>query len=83
MMGRGLGVRRMTANSMASRTVKINRRTFTNQVSQFRSSEMECIGFGRWSFVFVVDRSQSIARAGLHWPERQRLKTNDQRRVFF
>ena len=55
MMGSGLGVRRMTANSMASRTVRIRRRTFTSQVSQFRSSEMECMG----------SYSQSASRAQL------------------
>src|ERR1700716_4256829 len=43
MMGSGLGVRRMTASSMASRTIRIRMRTFTSQVSQFRSSEMECM----------------------------------------
>ena len=42
-MGSGLGVRRITASSMASRTIRIRMRTFTSQVSQFRSSEMECI----------------------------------------
>jgi hypothetical protein len=42
-MGSGLGVRRMTASSMASRTIRIRMRTFTSQVSQFRSSEMECM----------------------------------------
>jgi hypothetical protein len=33
----------MTANSMASNTIRISTRTFTSQVSQFRSSEMECM----------------------------------------
>ena len=47
MTGRGLGVRRMTASSMASKTIRIRMRTFTSQVSQFRSSEMECMKFGR------------------------------------
>ena len=46
-MGRGLGVRRMTESSMASRTIRIRMRTFTSQVSQFRSSEMEGMKFGR------------------------------------
>jgi hypothetical protein len=36
---------------MASRTIRIRMRTFTNQVSQFRSSEMGCMNFGRWSLV--------------------------------
>src|ERR1700683_689516 len=43
-MGSECGVRRMTASSMASRTIKISMRTFTNQVSQLRSSEVECMG---------------------------------------
>src|ERR1700675_1300827 len=43
MMGTGLGERRRTASSMTSRTIRIRMRTFTSQVSQFRSSEMECM----------------------------------------
>src|SRR5882757_7642703 len=57
-MGTGLGVRRITDSSMASRTVRINRRTLTSQVSQFRSSEMECMGN------FVVRYSQCSSVAG-------------------
>src|ERR1017187_1568885 len=44
--GTGLGVKRMTASSMASSTIKIRMRTFTSQVSQLRSSEMEYMNFG-------------------------------------
>ncbi len=43
MTGTGLGVRRMTASSMTSRTIRISMRTLTSQVSQFRSSEVECM----------------------------------------
>src|SRR5271163_2612309 len=54
--GNGLGVRRMTASSMASRTIRIRMRTFTSQVSQFRSSEMECM-----NFVVVFVRREEFA----------------------
>jgi hypothetical protein len=69
MMGSGLGVRRMTASSMASRTIRIRMRTFTSQVSQFRSSEMECMRLAssvsvvsRLSFAFVVRCSLFVVR---------------------
>jgi hypothetical protein len=43
---------------MASRTSRIRTRTFTSQVSQFRSSEMECMRF-------VVSLSSFAVRG---WP---------------
>jgi len=56
-------------------------RTFTSQVSQFRSSEMECIGSvdGRWS---LVARGSSLVpekplAMGMFAPIDQRLTTSD------
>jgi hypothetical protein len=43
-MGNGLGVSWMIASSIASRTIRMRMRTLTNQVSQFRSFDMEFMG---------------------------------------
>ena len=61
-MGSGLGVRRRTASSMASKTIRIRMRTFTSQVSQFRSSEMECMNSVVGRSLFVVDALVVVIR---------------------
>jgi len=60
--GQRAGREAKDGESMASKTIRIRMRTFTSQVSQFRSSEMECMNSVVGRSLFVVDALVVVIR---------------------